>query len=120
MIDTQVKVLRAKYLKSIKKASKKYKCKYDIKFQETGGVFLCKPNPTVNMIRNIIKKSTGRNTKLTTGGGTSDGRFIKDIAPCIEFGLVNKTIHQVNERVPIADLKKLKNIYKKILQNYYK
>ena len=44
----------------------------------------------------------------------------KDIAPCIEFGLVNKTIHQVNERVSIADLKELKNIYKKILQNYYK
>ncbi len=112
--------LRSKISKIIKKTAKKYKCKYDIKFQETGGVFLCKPNSTVNMIRNIIKKSTGRNTKLTTGGGTSDGRFIKDIAPCIEFGLVNKTIHQVNERVPIADLKKLKNIYKKILQNYYK
>ena len=112
--------LRSKISKIIKKTAKKYKCKYDIKFQETGGVFLCKPNPTVNMIRNIIKKSTGRNTKLTTGGGTSDGRFIKDIAPCIEFGLVNKTIHQVDERVPIADLKKLKNIYKKILQNYYK
>ena len=112
--------LRSKISKIIKKTAKKYKCKYDIKFQETGGVFLCKPNSTVNMIRNIIKKSTGRNTKLTTGGGTSDGRFIKDIAPCIEFGLVNKTIHQVDERVPIADLKKLKNIYKKILQNYYK
>jgi succinyl-diaminopimelate desuccinylase len=112
--------LRSKISKIIKKTAKKYKCKYDIKFQETGGVFLCKPNSTVNMIRNIIKKSTGRNTKLTTGGGTSDGRFIKDIAPCIEFGLVNKTIHQVNERVSIADLKKLKNIYKKILQNYYK
>ncbi len=114
------KSLRSKISKIIKKTAKKYKCKYDIKFQETGGVFLCKPNSTVNMIRNIIKKSTGRNTKLTTGGGTSDGRFIKDIAPCIEFGLVNKTIHQVDERVPIADLKKLKNIYKKILQNYYK
>ncbi|MFZ9476182.1 MAG: M20/M25/M40 family metallo-hydrolase, partial [Candidatus Fonsibacter ubiquis] len=75
---------------------------------------------TVYMIKNVIKKSTKINPVLSTTGGTSDARFIKKISPCVEFGLIAKTIHQVDEMARVADLKKLKNIYRDILFNYFK
>jgi succinyl-diaminopimelate desuccinylase len=66
-----------------------------------------------------IKSVTGRTPKLTTGGGTSDARFIKDLCPVIEFGLVNTTIHAVDERVPVAELEKLTQIYERFLERYF-
>ena len=101
-------------------ASQKSKANYKIKYHVSGESFLTKPNKTVYMIKNVIKKSTKINPVLSTTGGTSDARFIKKIAPCIEFGLIAKTIHQVDEMARIADLKKLKNIYLDILVNYFK
>ena len=71
------------------------------------------------MVQNIIKKVTGVRPKLSTSGGTSDARFIKNIAPCLEFGLVGKTMHKIDESVSISDLKKLTKIYYKILENYF-
>ena len=65
-------------------------------------------------------KNTKINPILSTSGGTSDARFIKKIAPCLEFGLIAKTIHQVDEMAKISDLKKLKKIYLDILVNYFK
>ena len=67
-----------------------------------------------------IKKITRINPKLSTTGGTSDARFIKKISPCLEFGLVNKTMHKVDECVSLTDLKKLTKIYKNILVEYFK
>ncbi len=64
------------------------------------------------MIQSIIKKITKIKPKLSTSGGTSDARFIRKISPCVEFGLVGKTMHKVNEAVSVSDLKKLTNIYK--------
>jgi succinyl-diaminopimelate desuccinylase len=101
-------------------ASQKSKANYKIKYHVSGESFLTKPNKTVYMIKNVIKKSTKINPVLSTTGGTSDARFIKKIAPCIEFGLIAKTIHQVDEMARISDLKKLKNIYLDILVNYFK
>ena len=72
------------------------------------------------MARKIIKKITKINTIFSTTGGTSDARFIKKIAPCLEFGLVNKTMHKVDECVAISDLKKLTRIYHDILVEYFK
>ena len=72
------------------------------------------------MIQNVIKKITKIKPKLSTVGGTSDARFIRKISPCLEFGLVGKTMHKVNEQAPISDLKKLKKIYLNILFNYFK
>ena len=72
------------------------------------------------MVKKIIKKITNINPKLSTTGGTSDARFIKKISPCLEFGLVNKTMHRVDECVSLADLKKLKKIYHKILIEFFK
>ena len=57
---------------------------------------------------------------MSTTGGTSDLRFIKSISPGLEFGLVGKTMHKVNESVSVSDLKKLTSIYNKILENYFK
>jgi len=72
------------------------------------------------MIRDIIKKITKVTPQLSTTGGTSDARFIRKISPCLEFGLVGKTMHKVDEAVSVADLKKLTLIYSEILKNYFK
>ena len=72
------------------------------------------------MIQNTIKKITKIKPKLSTAGGTSDARFIRKISPCVEFGLVGKTMHKVDEAVSISDLKKLTHIYHIILINYFK
>ena len=71
------------------------------------------------MIRDIVKKNTRINPKLSTSGGTSDARFIRKISPCIEFGLVGASMHQINENVNIKDLKTLTKIYREILDNYF-
>ena len=106
--------------KIIKKISKKNKSKYKINYSVSGEAFLTKPNNTTFMIRDVIKKITKIQPQLSTTGGTSDARFIKNIAPCLEFGLVGKTMHKVDEAVSISDLKKLTKIYSNILENYFK
>jgi len=100
--------------------TKKAKCKFNIKYEVSGEAFLTKPNKTTYMIQNIIKKITKIKPKLSTAGGTSDARFIRKIAPCLEFGLVGKTMHKIDESVSLSDLKKLTNIYQNILENYFK
>ena len=104
----------------VKNLSKKNKCTFKINYIENGDSFLTKPEKTIYMARKIIKKITRINTKFSTTGGTSDARFIRKISPCLEFGLVNKTMHKIDECVSIADLKKLTNIYYNILEEYFK
>jgi succinyl-diaminopimelate desuccinylase len=103
----------------IKKISNKNKSRYKIDYSVSGEAFLTKPNDTTFMIRDIIKKITKIKPKLSTTGGTSDARFIRKIAPCLEFGLVGKTMHKVDEAVSLSDLKKLTKIYTEILKNYF-
>ena len=112
--------IKKKLNKVFSSTSKKFKSNYKIRYHVSGESFLTKPNKIVYMIKNVIKKSTKINPVLSTSGGTSDARFIKKISPCVEFGLIAKTIHQVDEMARIADLKKLKNIYRDILFNYFK
>ena len=100
--------------------SKKNKCNYKIDFIANGDAFLTKPEKTVLMAKKIIKKITKVDPKLSTTGGTSDARFIRKISPCLEFGLVNKTMHRVDECVSLSDLKKLTKIYNRILVEYFK
>ena len=102
-----------------KAITKKTGCKFEVKYDVSGEAFLTKPNKTTYMIQNTIKKITRIKPKLSTAGGTSDARFIRKIAPCLEFGLVGKTMHQVNESTSVSDLKKLKKIYQNILENYF-
>ena len=106
--------------KSKKKISNKNKCKYKIDYIANGEAFLTKPEKTIFLAKKIIKRITKINPKFSTTGGTSDARFIKKIAPCLEFGLVNKTMHKVDECVSLTDLKKLTKIYTNILVEYFK
>ncbi len=106
--------------KIFKKICKKNKSNFKIEYKVSGEAFLTKPNATTLVIQNIIKKITKIKPKLSTTGGTSDARFIKKIAPCLEFGLVGKTMHKVDEAVSLKDLKNLTKIYINILQNYFK
>ena len=112
--------LKNKVNKVIKKISAKNKSKYKIEYSVSGEAFLTNPNKTTFMIQDIIKKITKIKPKLSTTGGTSDARFIRKIAPCLEFGLVGKTMHKVDEAVSLSDLKKLTLIYLNILKNYFK
>ena len=112
--------LKKKVSLIVKKMSKKNNCSYKIDYMANGDAFLTKPGRTIFMAKKIIKKITKINPKLSTTGGTSDARFIKKISPCLEFGLVNKTMHRVDECVSLTDLKKLTKIYNYILVEYFK
>jgi len=112
--------LKRKLNAIFKSITKKAKCKFKVRYEVSGEAFLTKPNKTTYMIQNTIKKVTRIKPKLSTVGGTSDARFIRKIAPCLEFGLVGKTMHKIDESVPVSDLKKLTNIYQSILENYFK
>jgi succinyl-diaminopimelate desuccinylase len=81
--------------------------------------FITKPGPFVDMVAATIAEVTGRRPELSTSGGTSDARFIKDYCPVIEFGLVGQTMHAVDERVPVADLTALTAIYRRIIDRYF-
>jgi succinyl-diaminopimelate desuccinylase len=63
---------------------------------------------------------TGRSPELSTGGGTSDARFIKDYCPVVEFGLVGKTMHQIDERTSISDLETLTSIYLRFVETWFR
>ena len=111
--------LKRKLNNVFRSLSKSNKCRFKIKYETSGEAFLTKPNKTTYMIQNTIKKITGIKPKLSTSGGTSDARFLKNIAPCLEFGLVGKTMHKIDESVSVSDLKKLTKIYFLILKNYF-
>jgi succinyl-diaminopimelate desuccinylase len=92
---------------------------YTLAFSGTGDVFLTEPGPLVDAMAAAVREVTGQTAKLSTSGGTSDARFIKDHCPVVEFGPVNATIHQVDERVPVADLKTLTHIYERFITDYF-
>ncbi len=112
--------LKKKLNKIFGNVCRKNQCTFKISYMVSGEAFITIPNKTTYMIQKTIKKITKIKPKLSTTGGTSDARFIRKISPCVEFGLVGKTAHMVNEMVSVADLKKLKKIYLNILLNYFK
>ena len=82
-------------------------------------VFITKPGPFTDLAAAAIEEVTGRKPKLSTSGGTSDARFIKNYCPVLEFGLVGQTMHAVDECAPIADLLTLTAIYRRIIETYF-
>lgn len=112
--------IKTKLNKIFNKITKQTKSKFNIEYSVSGEAFLTKPNSTTFMIQDVIKKITKVKPQLSTTGGTSDARFIRKITPCLEFGLVGKTMHKVDEAVSVSDLKKLTLIYSQILKNYFK
>jgi succinyl-diaminopimelate desuccinylase len=82
-------------------------------------VFLTRDEKLVGLLAAAIRKETGSDPELSTTGGTSDARFIKDYCPVVDFGLVGKTMHQVDESVPLADLETLTRIYGNFLESWF-
>jgi len=82
-------------------------------------VFLTRDDRLIGMLGASVKEVTGRQPALSTSGGTSDARFIKDYCPVVEFGLVGKTMHMVDERVALDDLEMLTDIYTRFLENWF-
>ncbi len=100
-------------------AAERVAARWSIEFSGTGDVFLTKPGALVETMCEAVHAVTGRTPALTTGGGTSDARFIQAHCPVIEFGLVNATIHQVDERVSVADLEQLTEIYQRFITSFF-
>jgi len=92
---------------------------YDVEFQVTGEAFLTPPGKLSDIISKAIKEETGIKPDLSTTGGTSDARFIKDFCPIAEFGLISQTMHKVDECVYLADIEKLTDIYNRVLDSYF-
>jgi succinyl-diaminopimelate desuccinylase len=89
-------------------------------FEPTNAVaFLTKPGQFTDLVAAAVQDVTGRTPSLSTGGGTSDARFIKNACPVVELGLVNATIHAVDERVKLDDLEALSQIYERVLELYF-
>ncbi len=114
----EVEALVAQLHKRIARAEPDVDYRLDIK-QPVAEAFLTRAGPLSRMLVEAIAHQTGRQAQLTTSGGTSDARFIKDYCPVVEFGLVGDTMHQIDERTPIADLRALTRIYRTFLQRFF-
>ena len=110
--------LKKKLNRIISTVVKKDKCKFKIDYRVSGEAFYTKPNKEIYMVKKVIKKTTNTSAKLNCRGGTSDSRFLGSI-PRLELGLRNNTIHMVDERTSVSDMKKLSKIYYHILDNYF-
>lgn len=94
--------------------------RFEVSFQPTNAVaFLTAPGPFVEMVTEAVAAETGKRPALSTTGGTSDARFIKDYCPVVEYGVVGKTMHQVDECVAVADLLALERITHGLLTRYF-
>jgi succinyl-diaminopimelate desuccinylase len=93
---------------------------YEIAYERgNSDAFLTKPGPFVDLVAQAVEEVVGRRPQLSTTGGTSDARFIKDHCPVLEFGLAGQTMHQVDEHVRLADLTALTAIYRRVLDRYF-
>jgi succinyl-diaminopimelate desuccinylase len=93
--------------------------RFDLAVHVSGEAFLTPPGPLSQVMARAVEKVTGLRPELSTTGGTSDARFIKDYCPVAEFGLTGQTMHKVDERVPVSDLQALTEIYEAVLDGYF-
>ena len=87
--------------------------------RSSGEAFLTPPGPLSAMIAGAVEEVVGMRPELGTAGGTSDARFIKDVCPVAEFGLVGQTMHKADEHVAVADLLRLRDIYAVVIDRYF-
>ena len=99
----------------VKAVLAKYAERFDVESSISGESFVTKPGPMVEILQKAIVGATGVAPKLDTGGGTSDARFIANYCPVAEFGLVGATMHQTDERVPVAEIRDLARIYHDVI-----
>ena len=91
----------------------------DLRVTISGESFLTQPGVLSDLVAKAVQAETGRMPQFSTSGGTSDARFVKAHCPVVEFGLVGKTMHQVDERVEVAQIDKLKAVYARVLRGYF-
>ena len=91
----------------------------EMRTKVSGESFLTPPGPLSEMVSNAVEVETGLRPELSTTGGTSDARFIKDHCPVVEFGLVGKSMHQVDEHVDVSHIRQLKSVYSRILKDFF-
>ena len=93
--------------------------KIDLDVSISGEAFLTPPGTLTEIVSSAITESTGINPELSTTGGTSDARFIKNLCPVVELGLINETAHKVDENAKIDDILAITNIYERVLRNFF-
>lgn len=91
----------------------------DLAIRVSGEAFVTEPGALSDLVAGAVRAETGTLPALSTTGGTSDARFVRAHCPVVEFGLVGRTMHQVDERVPVEDIRRLKAIYARILTDYF-
>ncbi|WP_425081775.1 succinyl-diaminopimelate desuccinylase [Ruegeria arenilitoris] len=101
------------------RVAKAYDVEVDIKIKISGESFLTPPGPLSDLVAQAVEAETGVRPEMSTTGGTSDARFVKNHCPVVEFGLVGRTMHQVDECVEVAQIDQLKAIYTRILRDYF-
>ena len=92
---------------------------YDLSLRVGGEPFLTAPGDFTDLLRQAVEAETGVAPELSTTGGTSDARFIKNHCPVVEFGMVGRTMHKVDEHIAVADIETLTRIYRRVLQRYF-
>jgi succinyl-diaminopimelate desuccinylase len=85
----------------------------------SGDAFLTEPGPFVRLVQDAVEAETGLRPEASTTGGTSDARFIRALCPVLELGLVGQTMHQIDERVPVAELEALTRIYERVIRGFF-
>ena len=91
----------------------------DMQISISGESFITPPGPLSDLVAHAVQVETNRTPELSTSGGTSDARFMQHHCPVVEFGLVGKTMHQVDEHVDVAQIHQLKSIYTRVLRDYF-
>jgi succinyl-diaminopimelate desuccinylase len=94
--------------------------KWSVTSNEGAEAFITEPGDFVQLVQKAVREETGFTPVLSTTGGTSDARFIKDFCPVLEFGPTNATIHQVDERIGVEELKATTRVYARVLTSYFK
>jgi len=102
-----------------RKAAEGFKGRVTVTPQISGEAFLTERGPFTELVAAAVKDVTGAEPELSTSGGTSDARFIRALCPVVEVGLVGRTMHQVDERAPVDEIRRLQAVYARILERYF-
>jgi succinyl-diaminopimelate desuccinylase len=92
---------------------------WSLSVTEGADAFITEPGSFVGLVQDAVERETGVFPKLSTSGGTSDARFVKDYCPVLEFGPTNATIHQTNERIAVDELRATQAVYGRIIADYF-
>jgi len=109
--------LKKTIVQRLKSAAKR--ARYRLDYEPPSDPYLTKRGPFIDVVVKAIAETGGAKAELSTSGGTSDARFIKDYCPVVDLGLVGSTMHQMDEHVPVEDVRRLAKIYRRILERYF-